>query len=281
MEGEISADSNTRVTPVQMSAGGILLPHFPMPFRFCFGTDPGRQRPVNQDALLTDPSMQLFVVADGMGGYRDGDLASRLIIDAIRTFFRETALDKDKTWPFGIDDGLSYAGNRLKTAVLVANRRISDHLAADAEPRGMGATLAAVQLSEGRAVVANVGDCRAYLLANGTLRQITRDHSWVAEQVTAGFITAEVARAHPWRHMVTRAIQGDADLQVDVIDMPVPAQGRILLCSDGLHGVLNDEDIGAALRTSGPNLNGLCTSLIQTANDRGAPDNVSVIVIDW
>src|SRR5688572_14802197 len=101
-----------------------------MPLRFCFGTDPGRQRPVNQDALLTDRSLQLFVVADGMGGYRDGDLASRLIIDSIRSFFLETSLDKDKTWPFGMEQELSYAGNRLKTAVLVANRRISDHLAA-------------------------------------------------------------------------------------------------------------------------------------------------------
>lgn len=231
--------------------------------------------------MLTDPSLQLFVVADGMGGYRDGDVASRLIIDSIRSFFIETSLDKDKTWPFKMNHELSYAANRLKTAVLVANRRISDHLAADGEPRGMGATLAAVQIGDGRAVVANIGDCRAYLLADGALRQITRDHSWVAEQVTAGVITAEGARAHPWRHMVTRAIQGDADLQVDVTERDLPKQGRILLCSDGLHGVLNDDDIAAALRTAGPSLDGLCDGLIRTANERGAPDNVSVIVIDW
>jgi serine/threonine protein phosphatase PrpC len=145
----------------------------------------------------------------------------------------------------------------------------------------MGATLAAAQINEDRAVVANVGDCRAYLVDGTTLRQITHDHSWVAEQVQSGVISAETARAHPWRHMVTRAIQGDGDLKVDVLEIELPATGRLLLCSDGLHGVVNDDELAATLTKSRDTLDGLCSSLIQAANDRGAPDNISVLVVDW
>ena len=254
---------------------------FPMALRFCSGTDAGRKRSNNQDALLADPSLQLFVVADGMGGHRDGDVASRIIVEGIKQFFDDTAADADKTWPLGFDVNLSYAANRLKTAILIANLRIAAHLAAEGLQRGMGATLAAVQIGEERAVVANVGDCRAYLLDGTALRQITHDHSWVAEQVESGFISPESARAHPWRHMVTRAVQGDGDLQVDVLEIALPATGRLLLCSDGLHGLVNDEELAAALAKSRDKLDGLCSSLIQTANDRGAPDNVSVLVVDW
>jgi protein phosphatase len=250
-----------------------------MPLRFCSSTDPGRQRSTNQDALLVDPSLRLFVVADGMGGHRYGDIASRLIVDGIRQFFEDRSIDDDKTWPFGYDVQRSYPANRLKTAILVANAAISAHLSGNESARGMGATLAAVQIEDSRAVFANVGDCRAYLL-DGTLKQITHDHSWVAEQVQAGFISAETAKAHPWRHMVTRAIQGDPDLHVDLIEMDLPSSGQILLCSDGLYGGVSDDDIAASL-TATKNLTGVCSSLIGMANDRGAPDNVSVIVIEW
>jgi protein phosphatase len=252
-----------------------------MALRFCSGTDPGRRRSSNQDALLVDSSQRLFVIADGMGGHEDGDVASRIVVESIREFFADTSLDDEKTWPFGYDVKLSHAANRLKTAVLVANGRIAAHIDANGSSRGMGATLAAVQIEGERAVFANVGDCRAYLLDGKTLRQITQDHSWVAEQVQAGFISAETAKAHPWRHMVTRAVQGDPDLHVDVIEMDLPKNGQILLCSDGLYGGVSDEDIAARLVESESTLEAVCSSLIQTANDRGAPDNVSVIVVDW
>jgi protein phosphatase len=248
-----------------------------MALRFCSGTDPGRYRPTNQDALLADPSLRLFVVADGMGGHRDGDVASRIVVDSMRQFFEETAKDRDKTL-VGYDLNLSDAANRLKAAVLVANRRISAHIGENGTSRGMGATVAAVHIDGRKAVFANVGDCRAYLRQGKELRQVTRDHSWVAEQVASGFISAESAKAHPWRHMVTRAIQGDDNLHVDVIEMDLPEKGQILLCSDGLHGGVNDLDIAAGLDSG---VEGVCQSLIQTANDRGAPDNVSVIVVEW
>jgi serine/threonine protein phosphatase PrpC len=251
-----------------------------MPLPFCCETDAGRQRQVNQDALLTDPKLDLFVVADGMGGHKHGDVASRLIVDSIARFFRETTGDSNKTWPFAQDPRLGYAANQLRASILVANRHICEQRG-EAEERSMGATLVAALFGRDRVVVANVGDCRAYLMDQSGLRQITRDHSWVAEQVEAGFITPETARAHPWRSMVTRAVQGEVDLKVDTTEFLLASPSRMLLCSDGLHVVLSDEDIARILRESPGTVDSVCRALVRTANDRGAPDNVSVIVIDW
>jgi serine/threonine protein phosphatase PrpC len=250
-----------------------------MALRFCSETSPGRRRTVNQDALLTDPSLQLFVVADGMGGHKDGHVAARLVVEGMRDFFEATGRDRDKTWPFATDPHLGYAANRLRAAVLVANRLVGER-AGGAANGSMGATLVAAVIGADRAVFAHVGDCRAYLLDETGVRQLTRDHSWVADQVEAGFFTAETARAHPWRNMVTRAVQGGTDLAVDTREIVFAAPSRLLLCSDGLHSVVNDDEIARILRES-PAVDGICERLVRAANDRGAPDNVSVIVIDW
>ena len=252
-----------------------------MPFRFCAATDVGRRRSVNQDSLLADPGLQLYVVADGMGGHAGGDVASRLIVDTIRQFVVDTAVDDAKTWPVEFDLQLSYPANRLKAAILLANGRLSEHVASGAAARGMGATLAAVLLGPRRAVVAHIGDCRAYILRDGVLHQITRDHSWVAEQIAAGALTPETARSHPWRHMVTRAVQGEPGLQVDTTELDIEASGRLLLCSDGLHAVLTDAQIGEILSAASDTVEGACHTLIAAANAGGGPDNVSAIVIDW
>ena len=251
-----------------------------MALRFCSETSAGQRRTVNQDALLADGGLQLFVVVDGMGGHKDGEVASRLIVDSMRRFFEETGADKNKTWPFAADPRFDYPTNSLRTAILLANRNISE-LSGGAARGSMGATLVAALIGPDRAVLANVGDCRAYLVEDTGLRQLTRDHSWVADQVEAGFISRETARGHPWRNMVTRAVQGDAELEVDTIEIALDAPTRLLLCSDGLHIVLADEEIARILRESRDSVDGVCEILVRTANDRGAPDNVSVIIIDW
>ena len=252
-----------------------------MGLRFCAGTDAGRKRATNQDSLLADDALRLYAVADGMGGHADGGLASRLVVDSIRTFFVETSLDDSKTWPFGFDLALSYSANRLKAAVLTANLKIADHIDGHKDARGMGATLAAVCFGDERAVIANVGDCRAYLAEGAVMKQLTRDHSWVAEQVQSGFLSEDTARTHPWRHMVTRAVQGNTDLDVDVLEIDLPRHGRLLLCSDGLHGVLPEDDLKKLLVDGSGGVEGICGALIEAANQHGAPDNVSAIVLDW
>jgi protein phosphatase len=234
---------------------------------------------MNQDMVLTDSELELFVIADGMGGHQHGDVASRIVVDSIRHFIQETALDEDKTWPFEFDLQLSYTANRLKNAVLVANRRLAQHIAGGA-PRGMGATMTAVLFGGGRLVIANVGDCRTYLVGDDGLRQVTKDHSWVAEQVESGFITAENARVHPWRHMVTRAVQGESGLVVDTVEVEASTDCRLLLCSDGLHGTVPDDLINSIIKAASSDLGDACRALIQAANDSGGPDNISVILID-
>lgn len=250
-----------------------------MPLRIASATDVGRRRRANQDRVLIDEQLQLLVVADGMGGHAAGEVAAAVAADGIREFVAATALDPDKTWPVDFDDGLSFQANRLRAAVLVANRRISERTAENEHLRGMGATMAATLVGEDRLVVSNVGDCRAYLLRAGALTRLTHDHSWVAEQVAQGFISEQAARVHPWRHMVTRALQGDAALLVDVAEHALQPGDRLLLCSDGLHGGVPDETI-AAILIARANSEDACTALVEAANAGGGPDNISVIVVD-
>jgi protein phosphatase len=250
-----------------------------MPLRIACATDVGRRRSANQDRLLVDEQLRLLIVADGMGGHAAGEVAAAVAADSIREFVAVTAADPDRTWPVEFDEDLSFQANQLRAAVLVANRRISERTSENEHLRGMGATLAAGLVGEDRIVVSNVGDCRAYLLRDGRLSRLTHDHSWVAEQVAQGFLSEQAARVHPWRHMVTRALQGDEALLVDVAEHPLRPNDRLLLCSDGLHGPVPDEAIAAILRSHTDSA-GACAALVEAANAGGGPDNISVIVAD-
>ena len=144
-----------------------------------------------------------------MGGHVAGEVASRLAIETIQTFIAETAgADKNRTWPFPFEPAISLEGNRLKAAFRLANRQIANAMADSADLRGMATTASALLAGSKSACVGHVGDSRVYALRNGTLRQMTDDHSWVEEQVRAGTMTAIAARQHPWRNVVTRALSG-------------------------------------------------------------------------
>src|SRR4029078_13482540 len=147
-------------------------------------TDPGLRRSSNEDSFCTRPDLGLFVVADGMGGHVAGEVASRVAVDTIQEFAAESAgADKNRTWPFPFEPAISLEGNRLKAAFRLANRKIANAMADSADLRGMATTAAAVLRGAHRICVAHVGDSRIYSLLDGTLRQITDDHSWVEEQV--------------------------------------------------------------------------------------------------
>lgn len=250
-----------------------------MPLEFGAATDVGRKRPHNEDSFCADPALGLFLVADGMGGHAAGEVASKTVADAIREFIVDTQNDRDKTWPFAIDPGLSYVGNRLRAAILVANRLLSRRISEDEELRGMATTLSAVLVNNKHVVVSNVGDCRAYLLRGGAIRQVTTDHSWVAEQVRAGLLTADAARAHPWRSMVTRAVSGTTELVIDIVELELQSGDGLLLCSDGLHGQVTDGEMAALVGQHNGDLPGACRALIDAANDNGGPDNITAVLI--
>ena len=244
-------------------------------------TDPGLRRSSNEDSYCTRSDLGLFVVADGMGGHVAGEVASRVAVETIQTFIAETAgADKNRTWPFPFEPAISLEGNRLKAAFRLANRQIANAMADSADLRGMATTASAVLTGKQSACVAHVGDSRIYVMLNGQLAQITDDHSWVEEQVRAGTMSETAARQHPWRNVVTRALSGGTDPDIDTIEIAPQPGERLLLCSDGLSGVVPHDAIAAILGDRSASLDAICERLIAAANEGGGPDNVTALVIE-
>jgi protein phosphatase len=244
-------------------------------------TDPGLRRSSNEDSFCTRDDLGLFVVADGMGGHVAGEVASRIAVDTIQTFIGETAgADKNRTWPFPFEPAISLDGNRLKAAFRLANRQIANAMVDSADLRGMATTASALLTGKDKACVAHVGDSRIYVLRDGALEQITHDHSWVEEQVRAGTLTPTAARQHPWRNVVTRALAGGEDPEIDVVELSPRKGQRFLLCSDGLSTVVPHDTIARILGQSGVALETVCQGLIAAANDGGGPDNITTLVLE-
>src|SRR6185295_2136312 len=248
-------------------------------FSSAVASDPGLRRETNEDAYCTRTDLGLYLVADGMGGHAAGEVASKLASQVIETFINDTReADVNTTWPFPYDATISLDGNRLVAAFRLSNRRITAAMADDEALRGMAPTAAAVLLNKGKPVVAHVGDSRVYLWRGGALTQVTQDHSWVTEQVRAGVLTEADARHHPWRHVVTRALSGGDDPEVDVRELDVKAGDRILLCSDGLSGVVPPDRVAGIIGRQVP-LEQTCQDLIDAANEAGGPDNITVAML--
>jgi PPM family protein phosphatase len=251
-----------------------------MNLQFGAATDTGKVRSHNEDRFVADGELRLFAVVDGMGGHNSGEVASATIADAMTSFIRETAGESDKTWPDGLDAALSMLANRLQIAIRSANRELAARAQTDAALDGSGATLAAALFGEEDLAISHVGDCRVYLLRDGALVQVTRDHSVVAEQVALGLIDAESARTHPLRHVVTRAVSGQAAMPIDILELKVKSGDRLLLCSDGIHGVLTDKEIAAIVGDPHRSLEELCRAAVESANSRGGPDNSTAVLIE-
>ena len=246
---------------------------------FCAVSDAGRARSNNEDRYRADSRLGFFIVVDGVGGQAAGEVASECVAGAIHTFIEETFEDKAKTWPFGIDPSLSTAGNRLRVGTLIANHAIEHRIANDEELQGMAATMAAVLIDQSRAAVANVGDCRTYLLRGSVLKQMTTDHSLVAEQVRLGLLDPRAARTHPMRNIVTRALSGEHPLAIDVVEFDIQPDDTLLLCSDGLNSMVEDETIRQCLLDTLPDTTKSCRRLVQAANEAGGQDNITVLVV--
>src|SRR6185503_12967801 len=250
-------------------------------FSWAVSSDPGLRRSSNEDSYCTRPDLGLYVVADGMGGHVAGEVASRVAVEAIEVFIQETAgADKNRTWPFPFEPALSLEANRLKAAFRLANRRIASAIADSNDLRGMATTASALLTGPEGACVAHVGDSRVYVLREAGLNQITNDHSWVEEQVRAGAMSATAARQHPWRNVVTRALSGGEDPEVDVTQIHPASNERYLLCSDGLFSVVTDEQIAGLLGATDAPLEQLCQRLIEAANNLGGPDNITALVLE-
>ena len=253
----------------------------PLPsLTWAVSSDPGLKRTSNEDSYSTRPDVGLFVVADGMGGHVAGEVASRVAVEAIEAFIEETAgADKNRTWPFPFDPTVSLESNRLRAAFRLANRKIGAAIADSQDLRGMATTASAVLVGPRGASVAHVGDSRVYVLRQSQLDQITHDHSWVEEQVRAGTLSPTAARQHPWRNVVTRALSGGDDPEVDVTEVSPKPGERYLLCSDGLFTVVPDNRIAQLLSQTDVALDAICRGLVQAANEAGGPDNITTLIL--
>jgi serine/threonine protein phosphatase PrpC len=240
-------------------------------------SDVGRKRKTNEDSFHIDPGRGLFIVADGMGGHAAGEVASRLAVDTIQEFLLMSDADSEITWPFEFDENLSAGGNRIQAAIHLANREIVRHMQAQEDTRGMGTTVVTAVVADDSCFIGHVGDSRAYLIRNGTIQQLTRDHTFVNEQVERGFMSRAEAERHPARNILTRAVGSTEDLHVDLVETKLVEGDRILLCSDGLSSMVEDEAILRTLQEH-PDLEDACRSLVDLANENGGWDNVTAVL---
>lgn len=244
-------------------------------------SDVGRKRAHNEDAFLLLPEERLYCVADGMGGHASGEVAARLAVEEMADFFRTTGADDEATWPYPIDPARTYDENRLLTGVKLANLRIHERALTDERLHGMGTTLVAASIASdgGEALVAHVGDSRAYLYRGGALRQLTEDHSLLNDYRRSRQLTPEEIEAFPHKNVIVRALGMDPEVEVDLIRQPLEAGDVILLCSDGLTGMVPDARIAELLRGAPGDPRRAAQALVDAANAGGGADNVTCVVV--
>jgi protein phosphatase len=241
-------------------------------------SDVGRQRQHNEDYFLLDDTLQLFVVADGMGGHAAGEVASRIAVETIAELV-STPDEEDGTWPHPYDEQYSRSTNRLIAALNLANSRVLEAMRKDARLRGMGTTVVASLIHDELVSFAHVGDSRAYLIRAGKISRMTNDHSWVFEQVEAGLLTEAEAEKHPLRNVITRALGGALTIVPDARELTAEPADVYLLCSDGLTGMVSEEEILEVISRQPDDPETGCRSLIDLANEHGGLDNITAILV--
>ncbi len=240
-------------------------------------SDRGPVRRTNEDALFKDEALGLLIVADGMGGHAAGEVASRLAVEAVVGFIRRTTEDQEHSWPYGVDSSMSFNANRLRTAVHLANRRVFREAENHDDYTGMGTTIVAALVLDGTLSIAHVGDSRMYHAANGQLVQLTRDDSWAATVLVQRPLDAAAAEPHPMRHVLTNVLGARDQTDIHIQDRPVAPGDILLLCTDGLHGSLNDGAIQELL-VPHVTMDRTAEALVRAALDRGTRDNVTALV---
>lgn len=240
-------------------------------------TDVGQRRDHNEDALLVDDALRLYVVADGMGGHAGGGTASRLAVETIQKSLASAREKAPDTYggKHTIED--SPLPEVLKAAVEEACRVIFEHARTDPELAGMGTTVTAAAVDGRCAFVAHVGDSRCYLIRDRRIYQVSEDHSLVNEQLKAGAISADEARRSRFKNIITRSVGFEQDVQVDLLGLDLADGDALVLCCDGLSNLVDDPEILEIVE--GETLDVAPVRLVALANDRGGDDNISVVVV--
>ncbi|MBW2734005.1 MAG: serine/threonine-protein phosphatase [Deltaproteobacteria bacterium] len=226
------------------------------------------------DTGLNASDLQLYAVADGMGGHQAGDRASQMAVSILEEELRHADLDGASRAGLDVDEA---PGRCLQAAVRTASAKIYEEAEQDPSAKGMGTTLTSLLISGGRAHLAHVGDSRCYLYRDGRLEQLTMDHSWIEEQVRAGFMSRAEAEQSALKHVVTRSVGFEGEVDVDVMVMPTLMGDCFLLCSDGLSNYLNERQLRDYLERG--YYSEVPRRLVDTANALGGDDNITVLVV--
>lgn len=242
-------------------------------------SDIGKKRKINEDSLGLFPNIGLFVVADGMGGHAAGEIASRLAVESVKEFIAFSNGKEDITWPFEIDDTKSRDENRLEAAIRLANSRIFLEGLNERSQYGMGTTVVGSLFVDPYLYIGHVGDSRVYLIKDNEIRQLTEDHSLVYEQVKHGIISAEEAKNHSMKNVLTRALGTEANLRVEIRAEKAEAGNIYLLCTDGLTNMVSDGEILDIIKNNVSNIEDACKELVETANRNGGIDNITVALL--
>jgi len=243
-------------------------------------SDVGLQREHNEDSFCILPEFDLFVVADGMGGHKAGDVASRMATHTVASFFRATQ-SEDATWPFHFDPHLSMAENRLVTGIKLANKQIFEASLSNHAVHGMGTTVVGALFSRERKAlyVAHVGDSRCYMIRDAKIIQLTRDHSLLNDYLLVMPDMSAEQQAELPKNVITRALGMQDSVTVDLVPAQPKVGDRFLLCSDGLSGMVTDDEICTIVTEAGNDLELAAKRLIELANEHGGEDNCTVVLL--
>jgi PPM family protein phosphatase len=245
----------------------------------CVGvSDAGRVREHNEDTIGTDPDIGLVVLADGMGGYKAGEVASGIAVRTVMSLMKD-AVERENLALRDPASGLSRPGILLRDAIHRANKIIHQTARTQSHCEGMGTTVVAGLFFDDKLTIAHVGDSRLYRLRGQELTQVTQDHSLMNELVSRGFYTPQEAQRASAKNYVTRALGVEPTVEVDIADVPVEKDDLFLLCSDGLSDMVEHEDIQLTMSTFGANLPTLARQLVLLGNDNGGRDNISVVLV--
>ncbi len=243
-------------------------------------TNVGKKRNHNEDNFAIIMEYGLFIVADGMGGHASGEIASRLATESVHEFFQATSDDMEQTWPYKMDRTKSYDENRFITGIKLANYRIYQMAQRESKKRGMGTTFVGVSAVKDGIYIGHVGDSRAYRVRDSRIELMTEDHSLLNDYIKMKKLTQEEIALFPHKNVIVRALGMKDTVKVDT-RFEIPKSGDIyLLCSDGLCGVVSDEDIASVI-VQNTDLKEASSRLIDRANENGGPDNITCILIRW
>jgi PPM family protein phosphatase len=241
-------------------------------------TDIGMKRARNEDNLFLYEDETLYLVADGMGGHEAGEVASDMAVKTVADYFARTKDDDDVTWPFKLDKARRFDENRITTGIKLANLRITEAALQSPRQKNMGTTVVGLFFRKDAVYIAHVGDSRIYRIRDGEIEQMTEDHSLLNDYIKMGKLTPEEIENFPHKNVIVRALGMKETVQVDVRAEKIRTGDVYLLCSDGLSGMISDDDMLRITLENPEDLQAACAKMINLANQNGGNDNITAVL---